>query len=190
MNELPWIIVLHQCIFQSMFFAKNIRLKRRIGGPIRGNNLEANLAIALFVVFIASALAIAFLTPAPGGDAPLPAGVTHTGGLALLLASLLLARAALRDMGDAWRVGVIEEARTELVERGIYRFSRNPFFLAYLVGFAAYGILLQSAALLGLLLACMAATHAMILKEEAFLESSHGNLYTAYKQRVPRYIGF
>ena len=190
MNELPWIILLHQLIFQAMFFTKNIRLKRRIGGPIRGTNLEANLAIGLFIAFIASTLAIAFIMPAPDETSPLPAAVTRTGGLVLMLASLLLARAAMKDLGDSWRVGVIDDANTELIERGIYRFSRNPFFLAYLVSFAAYGIALQSAALLGLLLACFAATHAMILKEEAFLEDSHGNLYTAYKQRVPRYIGF
>lgn len=189
MNDLPWIILLHQLVFQSMFLAKNIRLKRRLGGPIRGNNLEANLAIGLFIAFIACTLVIAFRFPAPGAGAPLPAAVTRTGGLSLMIASLLLARSALKDLGDAWRIGVIEGSHTELVERGIYRFSRNPFFLAYLVSFAAYGIVLQSAALLGLLLACLAATHAMILKEEAFLQGSHGNLYAAYKQRVPRYIG-
>lgn len=190
MNDLPWIILLHQFVFQSMFFAKNIRLKRRLGGPIRGNNLEANLAIALFFVFIMTAVAIAFTAEAPGEDAPLPAGITRNSGLILMIVGLLLARAALKDLGDSWRVGILAEARTELVERGIYRFSRNPFFLAYLVSFAAYGIALQSAVLLGLLLACLAATHAMILKEEQFLQSSHGNLYAAYKQRVPRYIGF
>ena len=190
MNDLPWIILFHQCIFQAMFVAKNIRLKRRIGGPIRGTNLEANLAIGLFVAFIVTTLAIAFTTPAPGDSSPLPAGMTRTGGLALMIVSLLLARAALKDLGDSWRVGVIDDATTDLVERGIYRFSRNPFFLAYMVSFAAYGIALQSAALLSLLLACIAATHAMILKEETFLQDSHGNLYAAYKQRVPRYIGF
>lgn len=190
MNDLPWLILLHQIAFQGMFFAKNIRLKRRLGGPIRGNNLEANLAIALFALFIATALLIAFLQAPPGADAPLPAGITRNLGLALMVISLLVARAALKDLGDAWRVGVLEDAQTELVERGIYRFSRNPFFVAYLVSFAAYGIALQSAALLGLLLACLAATHAMILKEEEYLASNHGNLYAAYMQRVPRYIGF
>ena len=166
-----------------MFFAKNFRLKRRLGGPIRGSNLEANLAIGLFVVFILVAIGQAAMNGAPGPDAALPAKLTQTAGLVLILASLLIARSALKDLGDSWRVGVLEEQQTELIERGIYRFSRNPFFVAYLTGFAGYGILLQSAVLLGLLLICLAATHAMILKEETHLTNSHGTLYEAYKDR-------
>jgi hypothetical protein len=36
------IIVVHQAVFQGMFFAKNIVLHRRLGVPIRGTNREAN----------------------------------------------------------------------------------------------------------------------------------------------------
>ncbi|MFT4614276.1 MAG: protein-S-isoprenylcysteine O-methyltransferase Ste14 [Bacteroidia bacterium] len=190
MNTLAWLIILHQLLFQGMFFAKNFRLKRRLDGPIRGSNLEANLAIGLFVIFILVAIAQAILNGPPGPDAALPANLTQTAGLVLLLASLLIARSALKDLGDSWRVGVLQNQQTDLIERGIYRFSRNPFFVAYLTGFAGYGILLQSAVLLSLLLICLAATHAMILKEEGHLARSHGTAYQAYKQRVPRYLGW
>lgn len=190
MNTFAWLIVAHQLLFQGMFFAKNFRLKRRLGGPIRGSNLEANLAIALFVVFILVAIGQAILKGAPGPDAALPAYLTQTAGLVLILTSLLIARSALKDLGDSWRVGVLKNQQTELIERGVYRFSRNPFFLAYLTAFLGYGVLLQSAILLGLLLLCLAATHAMIRKEEAYLTGSHGAVYEAYKQRVPRYLGW
>lgn len=190
MSTLALLIIGHQLIFQGMFLAKNIRLKRRLGGPIRGHNLEANLAIVLFAVYVITAITLAVVQGAPGDDAPLPANITRTAGLVLLLASLLIARAALKDLGDSWRVGVIDDHRTDLVEQGVYRFSRNPFFVAYLCSFAGYGIALQSATLLSLLLLCIIATHAMILREEEYLKGLHGSLYEAYRQRVPRYLGW
>ena len=42
MTHDTWLIVLHQLLFQGMFFAKNILLERRLGQPIRGFNPEAN----------------------------------------------------------------------------------------------------------------------------------------------------
>ncbi len=188
--SIAWLIVLHHCIFQGMFLAKNYRLKRRLGGPIRGGNLEANLAITLFVVFMLTTLYIAINDPGATGDIIIPEALTHTGALALLVGSLLLAWAALKDLGDSWRVGVLDEQNTELIERGVYRFSRNPFFVAYLMMFGGYGLILYSPVLLSLLLVCLAAVHAMILKEERYLSSTHGNVYEAYRQRVPRYLGF
>ena len=190
MTTYALLIILHQLLFQGMFFAKNFRLKRRLGGPIRGSNLEANLAIVLFIIFIFVAIAQAAFKGAPGPGSPLPGGLTQTTGLLLVIASLLMAASALKDLGDSWRVGVLQNQQTELIERGIYRFSRNPFFVAYLTAFAGYGVLLQSAILLALWLICLAATHAMILKEESYLEGSHGTVYEAYKQRVPRYLGW
>ena len=86
-------------------------------------------------------------------------------------------------------MGVLEEQTTELVESGIYRISRNPFFVAYLLMFAAYTVLLQSPALLLLSLLGFAMVHSMVRREETYLQSVHGATYNAYRQRVPRYLG-
>ena len=106
-----------------------------------------------------------------------------------MLASLGIAAASLKDLGDSWRVGVIEDQQTELIERGIYRFSRNPYFVAYLLMFAAYTTLLESPLLLLLSLIGVAMIHSMILREERYLAKTHEAEYERYRQRVPRYLG-
>ncbi len=111
-----------------------------------------------------------------------------TAGL-FMLASLGIAAASLKDLGDSWRVGVIEGQETELIERGVYRFSRNPYFLAYLLMFAAYTTLLNSALLLVLSAIGFGMVHAMILREERYLASKHAADYERYRQSVPRYLG-
>lgn len=182
------IIVLHQLVFQGMFFAKNISLRRRLRVPIRGRNREASASIAFFGLFIVAALLLA------ASDAPL--GTFHLVGevtawavaLLLLLLNLCVAVASLLGLRDSWRVGVIEGQKTELIEGGIYRFTRNPYFVSYLIMFVAYTILLQNTILLGLSLAGFGLIHAMVLKEERHLAARHGTMYLQYLERVPRYL--
>ena len=67
-------------------------------------------------------------------------------------------------------------------------FSRNPYFLAYLLMFAGYTMLLQSPLLLILSLIGFGLIHAMILREERYLAKTHAADYERYRQRVPRYL--
>jgi protein-S-isoprenylcysteine O-methyltransferase Ste14 len=137
MNEATWIILLHQALFQGLFMAKNISLKIKLGKPIRGNNAEASRAVAFFIFFIVLSLYLASST-ANRGNGVLATGLATGLSLLLLGLNLLFAIASLRDLGKSWRVGVIEEQETELIEEGIYRYSRNPYFMSYLLLFAAY----------------------------------------------------
>ena len=182
-----WLILLHQVLFQGMFLAKNILLRHRLQQPIRGYNLEANLSIAFFVIFIGVALWLSLdpdshrATGSTGGAAQAIAGL-------FMLASLGIAAASLKDLGDSWRVGVIEEQETELIETGVYSFSRNPYCLAYLLMFAAYTTLLQSILLLALSVIGFGMVHTMILREERYLVNKHAADYERYRNRVPRYM--
>jgi protein-S-isoprenylcysteine O-methyltransferase Ste14 len=108
--------------------------------------------------------------------------------LPLLALNLLIGLASLRDLGDSWRVGVIEEQRTALVNDGIYRYSRNPYFVSYLLLFAGYTVLLQNALLLALSLLGFALIHRMIRREEHYLLGVHGDDFRGYCQRTPRYL--
>ena len=188
MTEAGVIIVLHQLLFQGMFFAKNFSLRRKLGQPIRGFNPEANLSIAFFVVFIGVAVYLALAGSAPGQEALIPVGTAMVFGLLLMLANLVIGLASLKDLGDSWRVGVIEEHQTQLIESGIYRFTRNPYFVSYLLMLAAYTVVLQSPLLLVLSFVGFGMVHAMILKEEKYLMMTHGADYQQYRQRVPRYL--
>ena len=183
-----WLILLHQLLFQGMFFSKNVVLRRRLGQPIRGYNLEANLSIAFFVIFIGVALWLSLGPDSHRATGPTGGAAQVIAGL-FMLASLGIAAASLKDLGDSWRVGVIEEQETELIETGVYRFSRNPYFLAYLLMFAAYTTLLQSILLLTLSVIGFGLVHTMILREERYLVNKHAADYERYRHRVPRYLG-
>lgn len=188
MTDATLIILIHQLLYQGTFFGKNAILRNKLGQPIRGYNPEASVSIAFFACFIALSIWLA-QTGSDWGKYPvLDETVAVLGCLALLAVNLLIGLASLRDLGDSWRVGVIEEQQTALVETGIYRFSRNPYFVAYLVMFAAYTILLQSLLLLLLTAVGFALIHLMILREEKYLSRLHPGDYQQYCRRVPRYL--
>ena len=119
------LILVHQLIFQGMFFAKNFLLRRRLGGPVRGRNPEATLAITFFAGFIALSLWLA-VTSANWGRFPLLSDRTALAfSLVLLGANMLVAAASLKHLGDSWRVGVIEEQQTALVESATGTYYRT-----------------------------------------------------------------
>lgn len=188
MEDATLVIALHQLLFQGMFFAKNHALGRKLGKPIRGHNPEATLSIAFFALFIALSLWLAQTNTGWGKISLLPDRIALALCLALLGANMLVAAAALKHLGDSWRVGVIEEQQTALVESGIYRFSRNPYFLAYLLMFIAYTVLLQNAVLLGLSVIGFVLVQSMVLREEKYLATLHPETYARYCLRVPRYL--
>jgi len=184
-----WLVILiHQIVFQGMFVTKNMVLRKKIGKPIRGNNREATISVAFFVVFIAAALIMSALERPVGKVRVLSDLVTMISGVSLLIANLIVSAASLVGLKDSWRVGVLEDQRTELVSSGIYRFTRNPYFLSYLLMLAAYTVILQNVVLLGFSILGVLLIHRMILKEEAYLYSVHGADYLRYKEQVPRYI--
>ena len=189
MPDAALLILIHQLLFQGMFFVKNYRLKHKLGKPIRGFNLEANLSISFFVLFIGLSLYLAMSGGDPGGLNLVSASMAGLIALLLMLANLTVGLASLKDLGDSWRVGVIEEQQTQLIESGIYRFTRNPYFVSYLLMFAAYTMLLQNVILLALSGIGFGMVHAMVLKEEKYLEKLHGEAYQQYRRRVPRYLG-
>jgi protein-S-isoprenylcysteine O-methyltransferase Ste14 len=188
MSDAFLIIVLHQVLFQGAFAAKNLLLRIKLGKPIRGKNSEARVAVAFFALFIALALYFAWSGARFGAVHWLGTNTSTAIALLFLALNLLVGITSLRDLGESWRVGVIEEQVTELVEDGIYRFSRNPYFVSYLLMFAGYTALLQNGLLLLLSLAGSGLVHNMIRREEQYLETVHGEEYREYLRRVPRYL--
>ena len=167
---------------------KNIILHRRTGKQIRGKNREATNSIVFFVLFIGVAVGISILKQ-PFGEVQLLNGFLAMAlALVLLFFNLIVSGASLMNLKDSWRVGVLEDQKTELVTTGIYRFTRNPYFVSYFLMFAAYTVLLQNLILFGLSILGFLFVHKMIMKEEKYLYSMHGDAYVEYKTKVPRYV--
>lgn len=184
-----WIIILmHQLIFQGMFAVKNVLVSRKTGRQIRGRNIEANLSIGFFILFIALALVLG-LADSPLGKVQFLSDFTAAIlGCLVLFFSLVISAASLITMKDSWRIGVVEDQKTHLITSGVYRFTRNPYFVSYFLVFLGYTAVLQNLILAGLSVLGFFLVHSMIKKEEIFLEGLHGDVYRAYKAKVARYI--
>ena len=109
-------------------------------------------------------------------------------GIVLLCASLLWTAIAQAQMGLSWRIGIDRENRTELVQAGLFRLSRNPIFLG--MNGTAIGIFLITPNALSLSAAVLAhaLTNIQVRLEEEHLERLHGPRYLAFKRRVRRWI--
>ncbi|MDF1549294.1 MAG: isoprenylcysteine carboxylmethyltransferase family protein [Bacteroidales bacterium] len=95
---------------------------------------------------------------------------------------------ALIAMRNSWRVGIRYDQKTDLVTFGIYRFSRNPYFLSYYIMMFGFVLLFPSLFLIIPYLIVVFTFHSMIIEEEKYLEKTHGADYINYKKKVNRYI--
>lgn len=72
--------------------------------------------------------------------------------------------------------------------KGLYRFSRNPMYVAYFIYFLGCVVLTQSLILLGILLVFQISAHWIILSEERWCIEKFGQEYMNYMKKVRRYF--
>ena len=185
------LIISHLFLFESMFFIKNIVLSKKLKGSVRGKNKEASISIILFAVTII--IAIISILSGYLNELFIPIPVLSNDyiifiGMFLLCLNLIISLLALIQMRDSWRVGIKEDDKTELINSGIFRITRNPYFLSYIVLFLAYILLVANVLIIISSLIAFISIHKMIMKEEKYLEALHGQEYLDYKKSVPRYL--
>lgn len=108
-------------------------------------------------------------------------------GAVLMVAAPVLFAAALRSLGQSWRMGVDRRAPGPLITAGLFAWMRNPIYLAFDTAF--FGAWLMHGRLVYLLLAVGLALllHGIVRREEQFLAERFGEAFSAYCQRVGRY---
>ena len=111
-------------------------------------------------------------------------------GLILVTIGFIMGIIGLVTIKNSWRIGIKYEQRTELITTGIYSFSRNPCFLSYYIMFLGYIFVFPSIILIALYLSLLSTIHSMILDEEKYLQSVHGQSYLMYRIRTHRYMTF
>lgn len=111
-------------------------------------------------------------------------------GLVFATLGAVLFMVAMFTMGDSWRVGIPQQENMgELVQVGVYRWSRNPAYVGadgLHIGFAVAFLnpfTVLSAIAVGI------ATHRQILREEQILRQTFGEKYALYCRSVARYFG-
>jgi protein-S-isoprenylcysteine O-methyltransferase Ste14 len=106
--------------------------------------------------------------------------------LILLLGGTLIITSALFRLGKNLRMGLpVEE--TTLITSGIYRFSRNPIYVAVFCVMGASLVYAFSWVNLGAVVASVCLHHRIVLAEEKFLAGQFKD-YETYRKRVRRYL--
>jgi protein-S-isoprenylcysteine O-methyltransferase Ste14 len=77
-----------------------------------------------------------------------------------------------------------------LVAVGLYRFSRNPMYIAVITVLIGWAVMFQTVALVVYAVAVTIAFHLrVVFAEEPWLARTHGTQWEEYRSRVPRWLG-
>ncbi len=146
---------------------------------------------ALFAVIVAIVVVYAFIPGVYQYVMPLHSlertSVRLT-GLILLLVSLMWTVVAQAQMGNSWRIGIDTEHRTELVQTGVFRLSRNPIFAGMMVTLLGLFLVIPNVGTLITLLVGIILIEIQVRLEEEHLTSAHGDTYIEYRRNVRRWI--
>lgn len=189
MIKLTGIVIL--AAFYAVYLGK-MALQKRQGiqtdqiarGKPRDRVFYIELVMKLATYSAVAAQAVSIFTVPPA----LPRPVIWLGA-ALGVAGDGIFFTAVYTMRDSWRAGIARQDKTKLVTAGIYRWSRNPAFLAFDLTYLGLTLMFFNwpLALLSTFAAVM--LHLQILQEEAYLPEAFGQAYLDYKSRVRRYLG-
>lgn len=125
-----------------------------------------------------------------GGNYLIPFNALRYIGLGIAFVGISVFITAMAMMKNSWRAGVDASQHTELVCRGIYRFSRNPAFLGFDLFYIGFTLAFCNPATLVLLIFCAVMLHLQILEEEKYLPLAFGKRYADYRKSVARYFIF
>ena len=154
--------------------------------------MKATLRAAAFLlavpgmVLLYAPLGIAaggFIRPNP--SAALRAVAVLAWGVGLAVSAWVVVAFATRGKGTP----APNAPTTELVQSGLYRYSRNPMYVGALLIVLGYPLWFQSLALVFYWFAVLLFFHMVIVVyEEPSLERRFGQAWTAYRRRVPRWL--
>lgn len=115
-------------------------------------------------------------------------GIGFAVGCVLAFGGLWVMVRAQLEMGASWRVGVDEASRPGLVTHGLYRWTRNPIYLAMFLALGGLVLLLPTWITLLTLGGAIVAVRSQVREEEAYLLRTYGAAYRAYADRVGRFL--
>jgi protein-S-isoprenylcysteine O-methyltransferase Ste14 len=111
-------------------------------------------------------------------------------GLITMISALIWVITAQLQMKNSWRIGIDSTTKTNLITHGLFSFSRNPIFLGMTMSLFGFFLVLPTAVAFSFLLIGGMLMQIQIRLEEEYLQKEHGQIYTAYKKRVKRMLGF
>jgi protein-S-isoprenylcysteine O-methyltransferase Ste14 len=115
--------------------------------------------------------------------------VGHVVGIVLAVGGVILTFGAQLAMGDAWRIGVDPEERTELVTDGPFGLVRNPIYSAMMPTILGLALMVPSVLAIAAFVGLVTALELQVrVVEEPHLLRAHGETYATYASRVGRFV--
>ena len=109
-------------------------------------------------------------------------------GIILLTVAVVWVLIAQVHMQKSWRIGIDEDIKTDLIQSGLFKISRNPIFLGMRIMLLGLFLILPSAVSLAALVAGDLLIQIQVRLEEEFLVRTHGQTYLDYKNQVRRWL--
>jgi protein-S-isoprenylcysteine O-methyltransferase Ste14 len=135
---------------------------------------------------LAGVILHAFVLPLPLSLAP---GVRVAVTAAAALLGLAAMGGALRLFRRTGQDPKPWEPTPEIISTGVYRFTRNPMYVAMALLQIAFGVGLANGWILALVPVVLAVVQRTAIRhEEAYLERKFGETYTRYKRSVRRWL--
>ncbi len=184
------LIILLSLVFLGTFITRNLLVKTKTKQRIRA----ASPIVTATTILTTLCIFMTILSTASNNFYKLSGELSFLRlslisyiGLSIFAISILLGWFFSAQLKESWRVGVHEDQRPRLIQEGIYKYIRNPYFLSYFIMF--FGLFFVRPSLLILLLIAItsASIHLLVLKEEAYLSKIHGKQYKKYKEITGRY---
>ena len=95
---------------------------------------------------------------------------------------------AVITMKNSWCAGIPESDKTDLIQDGIYGWSRNPAFLGFDFMYIGVCLLFCNPLTIAFSIFAIVMLHLQILQEEKYLTAAFGKPYIEYKAQVFRYL--
>jgi len=141
--------------------------------------------VALLLAFVVG-LGLDWLYPLPFVPAGLPYVWVGAGMFALGLALAVWAIATFQAAGTPVQG---YKPTSAIVDRGPYRFTRNPIYGGMFVGLTGLAVAFNTVWLVAALVVFFAIIRfGVVAREEAYLERKFGDAYRGYKARVRRWL--
>lgn len=153
------------------------------------DNKDSPGVIAIPPLIYAGCLAIGIVLDLVWPLPLLPNALQYALGLAILVASFAIVLPAVLAFREAGTNLDVRKPTTAIVTTGVFRYSRNPNYLALTLLYVGIAITADSIWILVLLIPALAILHTgVILREERYLEQKFGEEYLTYKRRVRRWL--
>jgi protein-S-isoprenylcysteine O-methyltransferase Ste14 len=172
-----------------------VQLRRTGSTGVHGLPRDASALERFAGVLFVTSLAMGGAAPVLallGALEPVPA-LDHTAvqvaGVALGIGGIVLTFGAQLAMGDAWRIGVDPEERTELVTDGPFGLVRNPIYSAMIPTVFGLVLMVPNALAIAAIVCLVTALELQVRRvEEPYLLQTHGTAYAEYAASVGRFV--